>query len=140
MSTEEREIIMAQPTILIIHNDPAFRAGVASDVLEPQVYRVLQAGTPEEAHDLLAQQLVHVVLAGTHLRDAHDPADHSGWDFCRDLDPRVGRVLLSIGPHDGALLSDAVMATAQGDRLVDRVIDMRLGAHELREAIRQAVA
>src|SRR5438067_12781640 len=111
MSTEEREIIMAQPTILIIHNDPAFRAGVATDVLEPQCYQVLQAGTPEEAHDLLAQQLVHVVLAGARLRDAHDPGDHSGWDLCRDLDPRIARVLLSMGPHHGALLSDAVTAT-----------------------------
>ena len=46
---------MAQPTILIIHNDPVFGASVATDVLEPQGYRVLQAGTPEEAHDLLAQ-------------------------------------------------------------------------------------
>ena len=51
--------------------------------------RVLQAGTPEEAHDLLAQQLVHVVLAGARLRDAHDPADRSGWDLCRDLDPNT---------------------------------------------------
>jgi 6-phosphofructokinase 1 len=133
-------MIMAQPTILVVDHDPIFRAAVATDILEPQGYRVLQAGTPEEAHDLLAQKLVHIVLAGARLRDAHDPADHSGWDFCRDLDPRIARVLLTTGLHDGALLSDAVTATAQGTRLADRVVASSLGAQEQGEAIRQAVA
>ena len=86
--------------------------------------------------------MVHVVLAGARLRDAHDPADHSGWDFCRDLDPRIARVLLTTGFRDGALLSDTVTASPQGTPLADRVVALRLGApeHGDGEAIGQAVA
>lgn len=76
---------MACTTILLADNDPT-SVEARAELLEAEGYTVLKAFSPEEARDVLEQQLVHLVLLDIRLTDDTTDGDISGLELARDED------------------------------------------------------
>ncbi len=96
------------PTVLIVEDDDGARS-LATEALDSERYRLLEADTVERARQLLAAESVDLVVLDLGLPDS------SGLDLLDDVrdEPDVG-----------------VVITTGRDRLEDRIVGLRLGADD----------
>jgi 6-phosphofructokinase 1 len=109
---------MERIRILVVENDQVKRGALVRNVLEPEGYEVVQAGTPEEAEEKLIGTLIHLAIVDVRLRNDDDPNDDSGLRFCRSMDHTVARIIRS-GFSDWGVVRSALEPQPGRHRLAD---------------------
>ncbi len=86
---------MKEPnTILIADNSSEVREANQL-MLEAAGYRVLTAGSAEQAEAILQKERIHLAIIDVRLRDDDDPNDVSGLDLAAILEPTISKIILT---------------------------------------------
>ncbi len=87
---------MSQATLLIVDNDSNVRESLVKDVLEPAGYKVIAAGSLEEAEQaLLGEELIHLSILDIRLMNDDDQNDRSGIELSQQIDPLIPQLFLT---------------------------------------------
>ncbi|MCP4601098.1 MAG: ATP-dependent 6-phosphofructokinase [Proteobacteria bacterium] len=132
---------MAQIKILVAENDPDFQESFVKDVLEPEGYRVLQAGSPEEAKQALkGEKLIHLAILDIRLTD-ESPSDRSGLELGEEINPFVAKIVLTAYPEDWKLVREILRPMEGKRRVADgffgKLEDQKLVLDEIKRVLRE---
>jgi two-component system cell cycle response regulator len=128
-ATEVEAFLPAAPALLLVDDD-RFMLDLLADVLAPEGYRLLRAGSGDEALMLLASEAVQLVVCDQCMPGM------SGTELCarvRKLQPRACRIILS-GQSDAGPI-----AAALADGTVDRYLAKPWHGEQLLASIRDAL-
>jgi CheY-like chemotaxis protein len=80
--------------VLVVDNDPVVRSSI-QQLLETRAFEVLSASSVQETRAILRTKPIHLALLDIRLEDDTDPNDTSGLDLAEEMDPIVGKIILT---------------------------------------------
>jgi len=128
---------MPRNTLLFIDNDQDLR-GTWSEFLAEAGYRVLQAGGPGEARELLAGDKIDLAIIDVRLTDDRDDCDVSGLTLAKNLAPTLPKIVLTRYPT-AELAVEALAAQVGGLPPAVKFISKLKGPENLIQAVNYAL-
>lgn len=104
--------------ILVVDNDPPYRDTMIAAALDGADFQVTAVDNVEQASEALTRELFHLAIVDIRLINEDDPNDDSGLRFCRQMDPTIGRIVLTAF-KDAGMVREALLMEGGREALAD---------------------
>ena len=100
--------------ILIVDNDEVYRGSLRR--LFGRNYEIREADNAADAHAILRNEIIHLALVDIRLTNDLDPNDVSGLTLCDEIDPLVGRLVMTAFTDDWHVVRTALDPAKRSQR------------------------
>lgn len=104
--------------ILVVDNDALYRDPMIEAVFNGTDFQVTAVQDEAEAKEALRRELFHLAIVDIRLIEEGDPNDDSGLRLCREMDPTIGRIVLTAF-KDAGMVREALLVERGRGALAD---------------------
>jgi DNA-binding NtrC family response regulator len=126
---------MKKPVVLIVDNHPEFLA-TRSELVEAAGYKVITAGSPDEARACARNKKIDLAVIDLRLHDDGDPEDFTGIFLAEELHPLIP-VILQTDFATVATARESLRRNESGESIADDYISKGDGSKALISSIKK---